>query len=100
MGKKKEKNRRVNITGTIIPSEYGSKGNILGISICTDDEEEFIIEQSDVCDELMDCINDNVRLTGSIFIDEDSEYYISVKKYEIIQPMGLDFEDLEEENDE
>jgi hypothetical protein len=69
--------------GIIIPSDWDSNGNIVGISLHAHDEKTYVIESSRIGNELYKYIHHNVKMNGKIRQRLDGRTLIRVVDYEV-----------------
>jgi hypothetical protein len=74
----------MNLVGTIKGCKWDDFG-VLEVSLLTDDEDEYLIDQNNGCGcDLLDHVNSDVELTGVLTDDDDQQERIIVKDYLII----------------
>ena len=71
------------IDGTIFPARWDEKGQIAGLVIDTDDQDEYFIALNRKGKELLPYIHHEVELTGTLKEDDDGHYVINVKSFRI-----------------
>ncbi len=78
---------RIKIAGVIAPRERDTRGNLIQVSIDTDRFERYIIADDAKGRELLNYLNADVEIEGSV-IGEDIDGYklVSVMRYQLIQP--------------
>jgi hypothetical protein len=78
---------RIKIAGVIAPRERDPRGNLIQVSIDTDRFERYIIADDAKGRELLNYLNADVEIEGSV-IGEDIDGYklVSVMRYQLIQP--------------
>jgi len=69
------------ISGIIIPAQWDENGNVIGVSIHTNDEKAYIVEHTKTGEELLDHVNQKVQVRGKIRERIDGRVLISVQSY-------------------
>jgi hypothetical protein len=67
------------ISGIIIPTSWDAKGNITGMAIATNKEEEYQIEDDDIGARLRSYLRQEVKITG-ILKNKRGKEIIKIKK--------------------
>ena len=75
----------VEITGTVLASEWDANDNVTGVVIATDEGEEIVVSKSGKGMELLKLDEKTVKATGMIAMDEDDNKTITVTRYIILQ---------------
>ena len=83
--KKRTKNRQPSIQGIIIPSQWDDKGNIIGVSINTNDEKEYLIEPIGVGKDLLSLTQKKIEVRGKVRERIDGNRLIRVTNYKTIE---------------
>ncbi|MBU2547921.1 MAG: hypothetical protein KKB20_05905 [Proteobacteria bacterium] len=79
MGQENEKSgQRIEIRGLVIPYEWDPAGNLVGVAISTYDENEYIVEMSDLARDLMGWLRLEVVVEGRIRLLEDGTRVLEV----------------------
>ena len=73
---------QIRISGIIIPSGWGEKGNIITISIMTFDEDEYFIDKDETGGQLLSLIHKVIEVRG-IVREEDGNKIIRIKRYRL-----------------
>ena len=72
------------IAGIIIPAKWDNTGNVTGVTIQTNDEKVYLVEQTKMGEELLGLIRQKVEATGKIRERLDGNTIISVQDYKTI----------------
>ncbi len=75
----------VEITGTVLASEWDANDNVTGVVIATDEGEEIVVSKSGKGMELLKLDEKTVKATGMIAMDQDDNKTITVTRYVILQ---------------
>lgn len=84
MNNSKKKSKKSVITGIVIPDKWDAEGKIMAVTIHTNDEKVFLVEQSRTGTDLLNFIHKEVEVTGKIRERFDGKTSIGVKNYKII----------------
>jgi hypothetical protein len=68
------------IKGIVVPVEWDEEGNILAVSILTDNEDEYAVDHDGKGSEFLDLINAEVAVNGYVDI-VNGEKRIKIKRY-------------------
>ena len=79
--KKRTKDNQPLIEGIIIPSQWDDNGKIIGVSINTNDEKEYLIELFGAGNDLLSLIHQKVAVRGKIRQRIDGSNLIRVTNY-------------------
>lgn len=79
--KDKKKSNLPLICGIIIPAQWDENGNVIGVTIHTDDEKVYIVEHTKRGEELLNHVNQKVEARGKIRDRVDGSMLISVGSY-------------------
>jgi len=79
--KGKKKSSLPLICGIIIPAQWDENGNVIGVTIHTEDEKAYIVEHTKTGEELLSHINQKVEAMGKIRERIDGSMLISVGSY-------------------
>ena len=83
--KKPENKNRVHITGYVTSTDRDKQGNVIQVSIETEDFEKYVVAENKAERKLLDFINKKVKVNGFIAGQYlDGREVIVIKKYEII----------------
>ena len=74
---------KIDITGIIIPYNWGEDGNVIQIAIYTNKEDVYIVEHNRQERELLKHINRRVEVKGKKNERLDGKKYIGVQQYNI-----------------
>lgn len=83
----------VTIKGIITAMKWDKDDNVIAICLSTSDEEEYLIEENNFTDELLNLVYEPVKITGFINLNENGSKSIFVESYEL-----LDEDEFLEEN--
>lgn len=78
------RNSKKTIHGIITVSDWDKNDEILGIKIQSADEEEYHISDPDIMEELIDALQNEVEITGTVSVNADGEKVMQVETYEIL----------------
>lgn len=84
MNNNKKKSKNSVITGIVIPDKWDADGKILAVTIHTNDEKIFLVEQSRIGTDLLTLINQEVEVTGKVRERFDGKTSIGVKSYKVM----------------
>ena len=73
------------ITGMILASQWDESGNIIGVSVYTDREEIYVVDQNKRVKELLSLIQTKVRVEGKVKEGLDGNKLIYVKTVKTIE---------------
>ncbi len=82
---KNEKIQRISVTGIITASEWDEDDNVVGVTLSTPDEEEYLIDSNGKGEELLDFVSQNVKVVGIIEENDYGDKIITVKSYEVFE---------------
>lgn len=74
---------KIDISGIIIPYNWGEDGNVIQIAIYTNKEDVYIVEHNRQERELLKHINSRVEVKGKKNERLDGKKYIGVQQYRI-----------------
>ena len=89
----KEK-KRVTITGTVVPTDWGKDGKVVTVALSTPAEDEYVITDNSIGQELLQLVGAKIVATGMLTSDENWNRRITLDTYETLE------EDEEDEEDE
>lgn len=72
------------IAGIIIPAKWDDNGKVTGVTIQTNDEKVYLVEQTKTGEELLRLIRQKVEVTGKIRERLDGSTLIRVHEYKTI----------------
>lgn len=87
MKKKREqskKSARPAVRGIVIPAKWDNNGNVVGVSIHTFDEREYIVKPYKLGKELLQFVNQTVSVIGTVSERLDGKLIIEVSHFEVI----------------
>ncbi|MGK5090855.1 hypothetical protein WDW89_02425 [Deltaproteobacteria bacterium TL4] len=77
------------ITGIIIPNDWGAQNAVTSIVMCTPGEKEYLIEQNSQGQELLEYIRRmkraKVKLKGNLKKDKYGKNLVQVSKYKVLE---------------
>jgi len=79
--KGKKKSNLPLICGIIIPAQWDENGNVIGVTIHTNDEKAYFVEHTKKGEELLNYVNQKVEVRGKIRERMDGSVLISVGSY-------------------
>jgi hypothetical protein len=56
----------INVKGILIPVNWDKKGNVVSVAIATDDENEYLVEDQELCVKLRGQLRQVVEVSGVI----------------------------------
>ena len=74
--------------GVVTPAKWDENDNIIGVSIQTLDEEEYIVEFNKIGRELITCLHKRVEASGSVRERMDGKRILKIKSYKMIDNYG------------
>lgn len=98
--KRKAKPKEVTLAGLIMAAEWDEEDEVIGLNFVTEDEEEYILVRNPIHDELLDYVDEEVELTGTISEDEDGSLLFESVGFEVLGDIDSDDDEDEEEEDE
>lgn len=98
--KKSPKNEKeeILIRGIISPAEWDDSDNVTSIVVLTDDDEEYYISSSAHEEEMLDLIDEEVEVRGSLR-EHKGDKFIDVTSFKMISSDEDDFDDDYEDDD-
>ena len=72
------------VTGIIIPQQWDDDGTVIGVSVQTFDESEYIVKLSRHGKKMFDFISKKVKVTGKIFEQSDGKLLVDVNRFEVL----------------
>lgn len=102
--KKNKSEKEETIAGYILPSEWDNDDNVIAISISTDDD-EYLVEKNKLGEELLDFLDEDVRVTGTVNEEKDGTKRITITDYEILEladeeDYRYDEDDIDEDDED
>lgn len=98
--KSKAKPKEVTLSGLVMASEWDEEDEVIGLSFVTEDEDEYILVRNPIHDELLDHVDEDVELTGTVSEDEDGSLVFEPVGYEVLGDVDSDDDDEDDEDDE
>jgi len=82
---KKNKDRPISILrGVVLPSRWDKDGKVMRISLNTQDENEYIIENSGRGEELLNYLRELIEIEGKVLQQNSGALYVKVNDYSLI----------------
>ena len=94
-----QEERQITTTGVLVPTDWDAEGSISAIAISTPREEEYLINNDEVGEELLDLYGAEVLVVGTVTEDSEGNKTLTVKKYELLGQDGEDDEEYSEDDD-
>ena len=104
--RKKDHQKKVTITGHVMATDWDLNDNVSEVSVETNDDEEYVVEDSGLGEKLFGLFGEEIEVTGMVKEDEDGTKRIRITSYEVLESeyVNTDYEDYEdyelEEDDE
>ena len=74
--------KNITLTGILVASDWDKENNIVGLSLFTDEEEEFIIENIAEIVDFENFLEKRVEVIGDVINNENGKKYIKVCFYD------------------
>ena len=100
VSKRKAKPKEVTLSGIVMASEWDEEDEVVGLNFVTEDEEEYILVRNPIHDELLDYVDEEVELTGTITEDEDGSLLFEPVGFEVLGDLDEDDREDDEEDEE
>lgn len=71
---------KVTIVGTVTAWEWDDDNNATAIAISTEDD-DYVVGQNDLGNELLELLDHEVEVTGTVSVNDDDEKVIMVTEY-------------------
>jgi hypothetical protein len=71
------------ISGIVIPVQWDANGNVITVTIHTNDEKVFWVEHTKIGNELLNLVKAEVEVTGKIRERIDGKTSIGIKTYKL-----------------
>ena len=85
MNKQNKKANKLAVEGIIIPANWDDNGRITDVTIHTDDEQIYFVEQTGAGQELSNLIHEKVKAKGKIRERLDGHRHIAVQSYQKVE---------------
>ena len=82
---KKERGIERTIRGTIFPVEWDENDNVVQVVIDTPDQDGYFVERNKKGKELLDLLQREVEVSGTMREDEGGDWLFKVKEYSLIE---------------
>lgn len=87
--RKKVSGKLVSIRGVVTGSRWDKKFNVVGVSLSSVDEREYLVDNTGKGRELLAHIMEHIEVKGILREDEEGRWVIGVKSYQCIHlPSG------------
>lgn len=73
----------ITVKGSVYGVAWDEKGTVTAVSILTPEGDELFVVRNPVGDELLKLVEQNIKVTGAVLIDESGKKNFTVYKYEI-----------------
>ena len=73
------------IRGTIFPVKWDENDNVVRVVIYTPDQDGYLIDRNKKGKELLDLLQREVEVSGTMREDEDGDLIFKVKEYSLIK---------------
>jgi hypothetical protein len=83
--KKKKADKQITITGIVTAADWDEDDNIIAVTLSTSDEQEYLVSNKARGKNLLDLVQDEVAVTGTLSTDENGKQVITVKKYAVLE---------------
>ena len=80
-----DKENQITLFGTIVADKWDRNNDIIAIALEKDEYERYLIDTNEKGEELMDFINEQVKVTGVPRENKKGKKIISVIKYSVIE---------------
>ncbi|MDP2896042.1 MAG: hypothetical protein Q8Q12_05715 [bacterium] len=90
--------RQLTVKGIVTPSDWDDDGNVTAVVVSTPSEEEYLVERSDLTEELLGLLGAELVVTGTIGPEKRGIKTIAVRRYELLEE-DEEEEELEEEEE-
>lgn len=81
------------ITGTVVPTDWGTDGKVVAVALSTPSEDEYTITNDTLGQELLHLVGAKVVATGTVTDDKNWNRCITLDGYETLE------DDEDDEND-
>ena len=78
------------LIGIVIPAKWDAKGKVIGISLQTFDEKEYLLEVSKTGRGLMVQLRKKVEVSGSLHHSPDGRKVFRVRKFKLLKEIERD----------
>ncbi|MFC1811432.1 hypothetical protein ACFL03_01945 [Thermodesulfobacteriota bacterium] len=82
--KKSKKFPKPTVTGILVPGKWDNNGNVVGVSIQTFDESEYVVKTYKLGKALLNFVSQTVSVTGKVSERLDGKMIIEVNHFEVI----------------
>ncbi len=75
------------ITGVVVPFEWDEDDEelVFAVVVLTDEGDEFLVDDTDLGEELLELVDKRIKVTGWVEEDEDGDWMITVRSYKELQ---------------
>ncbi len=74
----------ITVRGSVYGAAWDEKGTVTAVSILTTEGDDLFIVRNPVGDELLKLVEQNVKATGAVLIDNTGKKNFTVYKYEVV----------------
>lgn len=92
--------RQLTVKGIVTPSDWDDDGNVTAVVVSTPSEEEYLVERSDLTEELLGLLGAELVVTGTIGPEKRGIKTIAVRRYELLEDEEEEQEEEPEEEEE
>lgn len=85
--------KRVTITGTVVPTDWGKDGKVVAVALSTPAEDEYVITNNSTGLELLQLVGAKIVATGIVTDDENWNRRLTLDTYETLEDDEQDEED-------
>jgi len=82
---KPKKSSKQTVAGILVAEKWDNKGNVVSVSIQAFDESKYIVKTYKLGKELLNFINESVKVTGKVFERLDGRLIIEVNGFDVIK---------------
>ncbi len=74
------------ITGVVAPFEWDEDDEelVFAVVIITDEGDDYLVDDTDIGEELLELVDSRVKVTGWVEEDEEGELMITVRGYKVL----------------
>jgi hypothetical protein len=73
----------ITVKASVYGAAWNEKGEVTGVSLLTTDGDELFVAHNTVGDELIKLVEQNIKASGAVLVDQQGRKNITVYKYEI-----------------
>ena len=79
-----KKNKKVDLVGIVTAFDWDDDENINRVSLCVDDDEEYLIDDDQKGKELLTLVKTEIRAVGESYLDENKNYCLKIQRFTIL----------------